>query len=120
MKAQRLLIVLTVINFTLLLLNMVQTKSTRAQSVAPILRVRVLEVVDERNVVRARVGVKGWVCRLTMGSDGDPSRDRAQLARCTYSRFRSLSHERCSVQSVTHNLLPAAGALEEKGNRWRP
>ncbi|HEX2715339.1 MAG TPA: hypothetical protein VHM88_24430 [Candidatus Acidoferrales bacterium] len=59
MKAQRLAILLTVINFMLLLLNMMQTGSTTAQTVAPILRVHALEVVDERNVVRARLGVKG-------------------------------------------------------------
>ncbi len=60
MNAPRLLIVLTVINLTLLLLNMLpQTRSTTAQTLAPVLRVRSLEVVDERNVVRARLGVKG-------------------------------------------------------------
>jgi hypothetical protein len=51
--------VLTVINFTLLLLNMTQTRPTTAQTVAPILHTNVLEVVDERNVVHARLGVKG-------------------------------------------------------------
>ncbi len=59
MKAQRLAIVLTVINFMLLLLTMMQTRSTTAQTVAPILRANTLELVDERNVVRARLGVKG-------------------------------------------------------------
>ena len=59
MKAQRLAIVLTVINFMLLLLTMMQTRSTTAQTVAPILRANTLELVDERNVIRARLGVKG-------------------------------------------------------------
>ena len=59
MKPQRLVIVLTVINFTLLLLNVAQTRSATAQAVAPILRARVLEVVDEHNAVRARLSVKG-------------------------------------------------------------
>lgn len=59
MKAQRLAIVLTVINFMLLLLTMMQTRSTTAQTVAPILRAHTLQLVDERNVVRARLGVKG-------------------------------------------------------------
>lgn len=59
MKAQRLAIVLTVINFMLLLLTMMQTRSTTAQTVAPILRANTFEVVDARNVVRARLGVKG-------------------------------------------------------------
>jgi len=59
MKPQRLVIVLTVINLTVLLLNVAQTRSATAQTVAPILRARVLEVVDEHNAVRARLGVKG-------------------------------------------------------------
>src|SRR5207249_8591976 len=59
MKPQRLAVVLTVINFTLLLLNVAQTRSATAQAVAPILRARVLEVVDEHNAVRARLSVKG-------------------------------------------------------------
>jgi len=59
MKAQRLAIVLTVINLVLLLLTMMQTRSTTAQTIAPILRTNVLEVVDARNVVRARLGMKG-------------------------------------------------------------
>ncbi len=64
MKAQRLAVVLTVINLVLLLVNLMQTRSTTAQTVAPILRARTLEVVDERNVVRARLGVKGSVVEL--------------------------------------------------------
>jgi hypothetical protein len=59
MKAQRLTIVVTVINLMLLLLTLMQTRSTTAQTVAPILRANALELVDERNVVRARLGVKG-------------------------------------------------------------
>ncbi len=59
MKTQRLAIVLSVINLMLLLLTMMQTRSTTAQTVAPILRTNVLEVVDAHNVVRARLGVKG-------------------------------------------------------------
>ena len=59
MKPQRLVIVLTVINLTVLLLNVAQTRSATAQAVAPILRARVLEVVDEHNAVRARLSVKG-------------------------------------------------------------
>ena len=59
MKAQRLAIVLTAINLVLLLLTVAQVRSTTAQSVAPILRGRALELVDERGVVRARLGIKG-------------------------------------------------------------
>ena len=59
MKAQRLAIVLTITNLALLLFTVMQTRPTTAQTVAPILRAHTLELVDERNVVRARLGVKG-------------------------------------------------------------
>jgi hypothetical protein len=61
MKTQRLGIVLTVLNLILLLLTMMQARSTTAQTVAPVLRTNVIEVVDTRNVVRARLGVKGSI-----------------------------------------------------------
>jgi hypothetical protein len=59
MKTQRLAIVLTVINCMLLVLTLMQPRPTIAQTVPPILRANALELVDERNVVRARLGVKG-------------------------------------------------------------
>lgn len=58
MKVQRLAIVITVVNLMLLVLTVMQTKSTTAQTIAPILRARALELVDERNVVRMRLNVK--------------------------------------------------------------
>jgi hypothetical protein len=54
---QRLAIALTAINLALLFLTVAQ--STTAQNVAPILRAGALEIVDERGVMRARLGVKG-------------------------------------------------------------
>src|SRR5687767_10679132 len=59
MKTQRLAITLIVINFVFLLLTIALARSTTAQTAAPILRGRALELVDERGVVRARLGVKG-------------------------------------------------------------
>lgn len=59
MRSQRIAIGLTVINLVVLLGTLMQSKLTAAESVAPILRVKTLEVVDEHNVVRARLGVKG-------------------------------------------------------------
>jgi len=58
MKLQRLAIALTVVNLVLLLFTLTQVRSTTAQTVTPILRGRTLELVDERGVVRARLGVK--------------------------------------------------------------
>lgn len=59
MKTQRLAIALTVINLVVLLLAIALVRPMTAQTVTPILRGRALEVVDERGVVRARLGVKG-------------------------------------------------------------
>lgn len=58
MKIQRLAIALTAINLVLLLFIVAVSRSTMAQTAASILRGRALELVDERGVVRARLGVK--------------------------------------------------------------
>lgn len=58
MKIQRLAIVLTAINLMLLVFVSAQARSTKTQTASEILRGRVLELVDERGVVRARLGVK--------------------------------------------------------------
>ncbi len=86
MKIQRLAIALTAINFMLLLLNLAQARSTAAQTVPEVLRVRALELVDERGVVRARLGIKGpggpieldlfdksGIVRVKLGADEDGS-----------------------------------------------
>jgi hypothetical protein len=51
-------IALTAINVLLLLLTVVQAGSTTAQTVAPILRGRALELVDDRGQVRSRLDVE--------------------------------------------------------------
>lgn len=53
MKKERLVIVLTALNLALLVF------SVSAQNAAPVLRAAGLEIVDERGVVRARLGIKG-------------------------------------------------------------
>ena len=84
MKAQRLALVLTVINFMLmlLLLTVMQARSTSAQTVTPLLRARALELVDERNVVRVRLNVKeselnlfdkSGIIRVKLGAGADGS-----------------------------------------------
>jgi hypothetical protein len=57
MKAQRVLIVLTVVNFMLLLSLLTQAHSTFAQDGAQVLRGRALQIVDERGRVRASISV---------------------------------------------------------------
>jgi hypothetical protein len=58
MKMQRLAIALTAINLVLLLLTVAQPGPTTAQTVAPILRGRAFELVDERGQVRSRFNVE--------------------------------------------------------------
>lgn len=59
MKTQRLAIVLAAVNLVLVFLTLTHGRFATAQTVAPILQARTLELVDERGVVRARLGVKG-------------------------------------------------------------
>ncbi len=84
MNIQRLALVLTMINFMLLLLflTVMQARSTTAQTVTPLLRARALELVDERNVVRVRLNVKeselnlfdkNGVIRVKLGGGEDGS-----------------------------------------------
>jgi len=57
MKIQPLLIVLTVVNIALLVFSVARTDAVAAQGVAPILRGRALEIVDDRGRVRASITV---------------------------------------------------------------
>jgi len=57
MKVQRLAILLTVINFALLMFAIGQFRPAAAQGVAPVLRGRALEIVDDRGRVRASIVV---------------------------------------------------------------
>lgn len=82
MKIQRFAIALTVVNLVILILTLVQVRSTTGQTVGPILRARALELVDERNVVRVRINVKeselnlfdkNGIIRVKLGGDEDGS-----------------------------------------------
>ena len=57
MNAQRLLIGLTAVNLALLVFSLAQPGLVGAQGVAPVLRGRALEVVDDRGRVRASITV---------------------------------------------------------------
>ena len=57
MKIQRLAIALTVVNFLLLISGLAQFHPTAAQSVAPVLRGRALEIIDMEGRVRASIRV---------------------------------------------------------------
>ena len=57
MKIQRLLIALTVVNIALLMFSLAQPRPVVAQGVAPVLRGRAFEIVDDRGRVRASITV---------------------------------------------------------------
>jgi len=58
MKVQRVAIVLTAINSVLLLSALASTRSTSVQAVAPVVRGRAFELVDERGQIRSRLNVE--------------------------------------------------------------
>ena len=57
MKIQRLLIVLTIVNVAMLTYSLVRTEAAGADGVAPVLRGRALEIVDDAGRVRASITV---------------------------------------------------------------
>lgn len=58
MKNQRLLLIITVFNILLLVLSLGQTGAVVAEGVAPVLRGRALEIVDDRGRVRASITIQ--------------------------------------------------------------
>jgi hypothetical protein len=57
MKNQRFLVVITVFNMLLLVYSLGQTRAVVAEGVAPVLRGRGLEIVDDRGRVRASITI---------------------------------------------------------------
>jgi len=57
MRIQRFLIALTFVNFALLAFFLAQPRAVEAQGIAPVLRGRALEIVDDRGRVRASITV---------------------------------------------------------------
>jgi hypothetical protein len=58
MKFQRVVNAFSVVNLLFLFFLLVQTPSTAQQSVAPVVRARAIELVDERGKVRAQLNVE--------------------------------------------------------------
>ena len=73
-KLQRLTIVLTAFNLILLAFGLVQPRPAAAQQVAPLLRARGLEIVDDQGRVRAEIKVLPAQPKLKMpdGTTGYP------------------------------------------------
>jgi len=66
MTIQRLLIPLTVVNLVLLMFSLAQARPPVAEGIAPILRGRALEIVDDRGRVRASINVHAEDPAVTM------------------------------------------------------
>jgi hypothetical protein len=57
MKTQRFLAIITILNMLLLMFSLGQTRAVVAEGVAPVLRGRGLEIVDDRGRVRASITI---------------------------------------------------------------
>lgn len=57
MKSQRFLVIVTLFNVLLLVFSLGQTRAVVAEGVAPVLRARGLEIVDDRGRVRASITI---------------------------------------------------------------
>ena len=81
MKTQRLLIVLTLANAALLTFSIAQPPRTAAEDVAPVLRTRAFEIVDDHNRVRAEIKVLPAQPTLKMpdGTTGYPETVQLRL-----------------------------------------
>jgi hypothetical protein len=58
MKTQRFVVVITVLNILLLLFTLSQKRAVAAEGIAPVLRGRALEIVDDRGRVRASIRIQ--------------------------------------------------------------
>lgn len=74
MKTQRLLIALTIVNIALLTVSLARPGAARADGVAPVLRGRALEIVDDRGRLRASIAVlpADPVVKMPDGTTGYP------------------------------------------------
>ena len=57
MKMQRFAVVITLVNLVMLMFTLAAMRPAMAQAVAPVLRGRLLEIVDDRGRVRASISV---------------------------------------------------------------
>ena len=75
-KLQRLTIILTALNLILLAFGLAQLRPATAQGVAPVVRARALEIVDDQGRVRAEIKVLAAQPTLKMpdGTTGYPRR----------------------------------------------
>src|SRR5215213_4623952 len=81
MKIQRLAIVLTMINLVILTFNLSHSRPATADGVAPVLRGRAIEIVDDNGKVRASIKVHpaDQTFKMPNGKTGYPETVRFRL-----------------------------------------
>ena len=119
MKMQRLFIALTIVNLGLLIFLLAQIRQVGADSVAPVLRGRELEIVDEQGRVRASIKVhpEDRTFKMPDGKTGYPetamfrlidSKGRPEVKLGASEQGGGLGL--VGVSDTTHVILQAEGA----------
>lgn len=108
MKAQRLVVILTLLNAVLFVLSLCPTSAGASPEVAPVLRGRALEIVDEQGRVRASITVLPADPKVKMpgGTTGVPE---TVLLRLINSQGRPNIKAPAEVEAIVRERLAAAG-----------
>ena len=119
MRLFRTVAALTLISLGFFLATLVQTRPTSAQTTTPVVRARVLELVDERDAIRARLNVEssGEVVFRLLDQQGTI---RVKLGAAEDGAGLLLAND--ATEPGVHILAKAAGSslkLADKNGRTR-
>jgi len=107
MKMQRTLLLLTVVNRPLLVIELAQLRTASAvEEIAPVLRGRALQIVDDRGRIRASINV------YSAGSQGDDASGATVLLRLITDRGRPSVKIAASEQQAVMALVGPTGTKE--------
>ncbi len=119
MRVHRTVVALTLVSLGFFLATLVQARPTTAQITTPVLRTRVLELVDERDAIRARLNVEsnGEVVFRLLDQQGTI---RVKLGAAEDGSGLLLAND--ATEPGVHILAKAAGSsltLADKDGRTR-
>ena len=119
MRIHRIVAALTLVNLGFVLATLVPARPTSAQTTMPVLRARVLELVDERDAIRARLNVEsnGEVVFRLLDQQGTI---RVKLGAAEDGSGLLLAND--ATEPGVHILAKAAGSslkLADKDGRTR-
>jgi hypothetical protein len=119
MRVHRIVAALTLVNLGFVLATLVPARPTSAQTTMPVLRARVLELVDERDAIRARLNVEsnGEVVFRLLDQQGTI---RVKLGAAEDGSGLLLAND--ATEPGVHILAKAAGSslkLADKDGRTR-